>query len=467
MSLGAWSIPPRPFHRALTGWRMPRYDRVFLAAQVLMVLIIVGYEAADAAGVPWPLNSQEFAPVALFVIPMIYVARGFGPLGAFATIAWVAGLVMLQIGLQRQGLNRWADDLQVAIIGTVAVFVGYRVQREMLIRRRVEDTHEALQTSEARYRALFEQSQTATLIATRDGRVREANAAAHALLGVNGHDVIGHTLADLLGESGSAHVRAGRPPQIITRADTKGVELLLRPVCTFAGANVLQIVLQDVTEEQQRRRRLDAYAAYVLQGQEEERRRIARELHDEPVQDLVYLCRRLDLLPHRDALPADAIASLEETRQLTEQIARGLRELARGLRPPSLDDLGLVASLRHLLATFEERTGVAASLQVDGDERRLSPASELGLFRIAQEALRNVERHAAARHAVVGIVFNGCVQLTVRDDGIGFAIPPQANGSVGAGLGLLGMQERTELLGGRFAISSLVGEGATVRVTIA
>ena len=130
---------PSVVRAALARWRVPGRDRIFVVVQLLVVLIIIGYEAAEAAGVPWPLHSEEFVPIALFVIPMVYVARGFRPIGVALILAWVTALVAVDIALDRRGHERWADGLQVAIIGTVAVCVGYRVRHEMLVRRRAED----------------------------------------------------------------------------------------------------------------------------------------------------------------------------------------------------------------------------------------------------------------------------------------------------------------------------------------
>jgi signal transduction histidine kinase len=281
-------------------------------------------------------------------------------------------------------------------------------------------------------------------------------------------------LAELFGPAVARRLLEGAPPAAITLPTGTGATRVLRPLSTVIadadGWPLLQVLLQDVTAEHQQQRRLDAYATSVLRGQEEERRRIAQELHDEPMQALVTLCRRLDALAQRHALPAAAVSALEPIRGLAEAIVQELRELAHGLRPPSLDDLGLVASLRQQVSRFAARTGTETAFEVQGDARRLPPDAELGLFRIAQEALRNVERHAAARRVLVGVGFREReVWLVVRDDGVGFTLPspPASAGHAdGPGLGLLGMRERAALLGGRLEVGSAPGQGTTVRVTV-
>lgn len=438
MSLGAWplsrgrfvSVPPWPGGVRRLG--------VFHAATALAVLIVVLYEASDLAGVPWPLESQEFAPIALFAIPMLYATRTSSRIGALATAAWVALLVALDVVLTRQGLGRWADRLQVALIGTVAIFVGRRVEYELRVRHRAEAAREALRVSEMRYRSLFEHSQTPILLAETDGTIREANGAADELLRSGAVGARRRSLQALLGGDVADRLLAGKPSDAVRLRDAQGVEATFQPRSTGvreAGSGTLvQVVLQDITAERRQQHRLDTYAMHVLQAHEDERRTIAQELHDEPIQALISLYRRLDAIACQDALP-----------------------------PPSLDDLGLVPAVRRVLQEFEERTTISTSLRLRGDARRLPPELELGLYRIVQEALHNVDRHAAARHVAVGLAFVGGVRVSVSDDGVGF---PGLADAAGSGLGLLGMQERASLLGGRLAVRSSVGRGTTIRVTV-
>jgi signal transduction histidine kinase len=469
MSLGnpAFARPfPTLTPRALAAGR----DRWLQVAQAFALLIVLAYEATELAGARWPLDAQEFAPIALFVIPMVYATRGLGRARAGAALTGVFALAALDGFLARQGPERLADGLQVAIIGVVAVAVGQRMQYELMVRRRVEAAGAALRVSEARYRALFEQSRAPILLVDADGVIREANAVAGMLFAGTAQPLTGRPLAGLVGAGLAGRLLTGRAPEVIALAGPSHEELTLRPLCTTLGdapgGPLVQIVLQDVTQERQERRRIDAYAAHVLRGQEEERGRIARELHDEPVQELIAVCRRLDGVPERAALPAAALTSLEQTRSLVEGIVGKLRDLAHGLRPPSLDDLGLVAALRQLVGTFQERTGVATTFAIRGDERRLDPEAELALFRIAQEALHNVERHAAAQRVTLELTFDAEVHLRVADDGGGFTPRSPARPGERGGLGLLGMQERAAWLGGRLDLRSSPGHGTTVGVAL-
>ena len=214
---------------------------------------------------------------------------------------------------------------------------------------------------------------------------------------------------------------------------------------------------------------LRTYAAHVVRAQEEERQHIARELHDETIQTVALLCRQLDsAISAGEPLPSSVLEELREARRISEEVAKGLRGFARALRPPILDDLGIVASIRRLLLDFTERTGTKSQLELLGAERRLTSDAELGLFRIAQEALSNVEHHSKATEVLVTMTFGEHkAGLAINDNGVGFNAPPLLEGlSVSGQLGLLGMQERAELLGGKLEIQSGPGKGTTISVTI-
>jgi len=217
------------------------------------------------------------------------------------------------------------------------------------------------------------------------------------------------------------------------------------------------------------------YARQVTRAQEDERKRIARELHDDTAQALIHLSRRLDSLATSSSaqLSESTTERLEELHELIDGILRGVRRFSRDLRPSVLDDLGLLPALEGLLADVREgpsleEDGIETELKVCGDRRRLSPEAELGLFRIVQEALNNVRRHSQASQVVTVVEFGeGRAKITVDDDGQGFE-PPDGSGDlvVMGKLGLAGMHERARLLDGTLQIQSEPGEGTTVTVDI-
>jgi two-component system sensor histidine kinase UhpB len=194
----------------------------------------------------------------------------------------------------------------------------------------------------------------------------------------------------------------------------------------------------------------------VLRAQEEERRRLARDLHDEVNQALTAILLRLEALSQ--AAPPELSSELDELKRLVNQAMNELLQLARHLRPTALDDHGLLPAMASQVRRFAAQTGIKADLNATGSENaKLQPDEEIAVYRIAQEALANIARHAAASQVEVGLRTDGDgVQLTVRDDGRGFVPGAPADGG---GLGLGGMAERARLVGGELTIESRPGSG--------
>jgi len=210
------------------------------------------------------------------------------------------------------------------------------------------------------------------------------------------------------------------------------------------------------------------YVRQITRAQEDERKRIARELHDDTAQALIDLSRRLDdLATSHEQLSESAMGRLEELHELIDGILRDVRRFSRDLRPSVLDDLGLLPALEGLMADVKEAR-VETELKVYGDRRRLPPEVELVLFRIVQEALSNVRRHSQASQVATVVEFGeGGVRITVDDNGQGFELPDRTGDLATAGkLGLIGMHERAQLLGGTLAVHSEPGKGTTVTVDV-
>ncbi len=209
---------------------------------------------------------------------------------------------------------------------------------------------------------------------------------------------------------------------------------------------------------------LRAVSAAIINAQEEERRRISRELHDDTAQALTSLLLYAKALEQGDASPAVREA-LAELREEVSRSLEGVRRLARELRPSALDDLGLVAALEGYTHEFTRRTSLPVRFEPACGGDRLPPKVELVLYRIAQEALTNAAKHAGATAATVTLVREpGAVSLTVSDDGRGF--DPGRVASAGPGMGLLSMRERAELVGGSLMLASAPGSGTAVTAHI-
>ena len=284
--------------------------------------------------------------------------------------------------------------------------------------------------------------------------VVELNAAGQSLLG---EGALGAPLHSVLG-AGSDELTTGR---VWTIRATDGEERLFLVSAHRVGAParraLTQVVLVDVTEQSRRLELQRALTAGVLRAQEEERLHLARELHDDPLQQLTYLTRVLD----DSGLAGGTREAVREARRIANGAAVGLRRLIRGLRPPVLDDLGLLPALRQLVSEVQERTGVTVELNAVGPDVRPAPEIELAAYRIAQEALSNVARHARATRVTVELAVEDQLVLTVADDGRGFA-----PGRRTAGFGLAGMRERATLAGGAVTVRSQVGRGTTVTLAL-
>ncbi len=208
----------------------------------------------------------------------------------------------------------------------------------------------------------------------------------------------------------------------------------------------------------------------VLSAQEEERKRLARELHDETAQQLIALSHQLEDFTRNaeQRLSADEIELLRSWRERLKDTLQGVRLFSRDLRPPILDDLGLIPALEWLVANTRESSKVAVGIRVVGAEQRLPAEVELVLFRIAQEALRNMLRHSQATRAEATLEFDEKqVTMTISDDGKGFELPRTIGDFARTGkLGLAGMQERARLLNGTITVQSEPGKGTNITVVV-
>ncbi|MEX2570458.1 MAG: sensor histidine kinase [Gemmatimonadota bacterium] len=213
------------------------------------------------------------------------------------------------------------------------------------------------------------------------------------------------------------------------------------------------------------RQRLSGVAARALNAEELERKRIARELHDDTAQSLAALLIRLRLIRSADD-PEIREATLDDFRTEIGEALERIRRFARGLRPPALDELGLVPALESHVRGLSESVGVAIRVEADPIEEMLTHQAELALYRIAQEALSNAVRHGEPEGVVVRIKREPrAVVLTVTDDGAGFSME-EVRDSDERGLGLFGMQERAGYVGGNVRIRSEPGKGTEVRAAI-
>ncbi len=508
----------------ISSARTPWTESGFWVLQlVVLALALVRLAVTVGFGLDPRNLVLEVSTAALFVVPVALAALNYGLSGGMATVVWVAVLCiprMAQASGRGGATALWAELVQVAVLGAVAVPVGRRVTAESVSRHQAELARSARLEAELLYQEMFESNLSPILIVDADGFVIGSNASAdrafrpppHSPPGPAGGDGGGRTagttvgateprrLVDVIGPDAASLVltrliAVGDPttsPQgglapVGVRSDGRphtggrdtedrvppvpveisGRMTLLRPTVTRVGRHGrdrrMQVIFEDVTAETRRHDLMEAFAGQVVLGQEEERRHLAQELHDGPLQSLIHLCRQIDTLTPGRGPQGPAPTPFASMRATVEETVAELRSIARGLRPSVLDDLGLVASINQVLVEATARQGFASRFDVTGSERRLQPAIELAIFRIAQEAITNIEHHAMAERVTLTLGFGDSgLRLRVEDDGAGFDPNHQRRGDGGRSLGLPGMTERARLVGARLRVDSAPGRGTTV-----
>lgn len=326
-------------------------------------------------------------------------------------------------------------------------------------------------------RAVFEGSPDGIVIVDGEGRIRATNPEVEHLFGYRRRDLVGEPVETLVPEDQrgvhererasyvEAPVRRPMGVELELRGRRKDgslfpVEISLSPIETTLGPLTVATV-RDVTERQS----LRALGAAAIRAAEEERERIARELHDDMAQRMAALLVRLRLARNTERAERRE-ELLEEMRDEILGCTDAVRRIAHGLRPPALEEVGLGSAIRgHVRdVTRDEALDVDVEVPAGLGESRFAPQIELAVYRIVQEALANVVRHADASRCTIALEVDadGLIAL-VEDDGQGFDMHGEA---LLKGLGLVGMRERVRNLGGGFTIESSPGRGTRIRAEI-
>jgi signal transduction histidine kinase len=436
--------------RELRFWAIQAMVVLFAGLHLFLDLHVATESGAFPSGLP----------VALLILPVGYAALRYGLAGATATALWAILLWLPDLMLSRDRGHVGGDLVDLALVVMVAIVFGRRMDAERLTHQRAAQAMAAALAIETRFHRLFETNHSPILEVDEHDVVTGANPAARRQFG---EGVIGRTGRSLLELDVTLEGQTGR---VVSLANGHDFRMDVVNVRTEEGDESTHVILEDVTEERSEGRRARHYAQLVVEAEEDQRRRLARELHDEPLQFFLLLARRLESLGEAEGVPEEVARGLREAHHQTLDVAKRLRSLARDLRPPTLDQLGLVAALSTLVADVEDESELTAELKVSGTEGRLAPDIELGAFRIVQEAIRNVVRHAQASSVTVALAFRpGELALSVTDDGRGFA--PEAREELDSEhLGILGMRERTRSLKGQLEVRSAPGQGVVVEASI-
>lgn len=391
------------------------------------------------------------------------------------------GRVLGTLCVAMRSLRAFQPD-EVELLSAIGNQIGVAVENATLYLRERQVASQ-LRASEERYRQLFQNAQDAIWLHDLQGHVIQINTAgtrltgytlgdmsdirAEELFSAESQEIIRHVEAALMeGEETGFPVEV----EMVRRDGSRAIAQVTTNLIWDSGRPVaVQHIGRDVTEEKRLQENLRYFSQQALRAQEEERKRIARELHDETLQDLVILSRQLDDLISQDGDDlARTRVPLEELRHRVDSLAHGIRRFSQALRPSVLDHLGLVPAIEATVDALKQNTGIEATMEVTGQHHRLPAEVELVVFRIVQEALSNVARHSKATRVRVLAEFTQTeTRVTVSDNGVGFS-PPHGMGDLARDgkLGLAGMEERARLVGGQLTLESEPGKGTTITVSV-
>ncbi|MGE5484700.1 MAG: PAS domain S-box protein [Ignavibacteriales bacterium] len=407
-------------------------------------------------------------------------------LAPMTTDEGVLGVLLLGISGSNGEPHRAGGDIhQRRLFATLAKQAAVVISRAKLFGN--------LEKSEEKYRRLTENASDIVFSLDASGRFTFLNSRVLDILGYRPEDLVGEYYSEIVTpESWEATRNALRA--CLDRGET---QIAYEWVATSksGGAVLLDVrasvlvreghyagqqgIARDITEQRrmeaeikrsrERQSEMRDYLALVTRVQEEERKRVARELHDDTAQALVALSRRLETtIPYVRTQPDEACRRLDDLTKLVDTALANVRRFTRDLRPSILDDLGLIPALEWLVSDMQEHNTIRGEVIVQGPPRRLPSDTETAIYRIVQEALNNIKKHAGASLASVFISFDDdSVKLTVTDNGRGFDAGGYPRGFAARGrLGMVGMSERAQLVGGVIGVESVPGRGTTVRLEI-
>jgi PAS domain S-box-containing protein len=355
---------------------------------------------------------------------------------------------------------------------------NHELAEEIAERQRAES---ALLETEMRLRTLVETAQDVIFSVAPDGRITALNPAFETITGWRRLRWLGRPFVRLVHPDEVAlaverfrDVLKGKPPEVwqyrVRKADGQyavGEFTLARAIEHGKPVGVFGIG-RDITERKRSEEALKSLSSKILQAQEEERRRISRELHDEVGQSLTAISITLAALRKNGAAKSKHfLHSVTSTQQMLESTMETVHHFARELRPAMLDELGLLPALRSHVNNFAERTGLSARFRASPAAEKLTSDQKTAIFRIVQESLTNVAKHACASQVSISLrPANQGICVEIADNGKSFHVDAATSARQRQRLGLVGMQERIRLVSGQFRILPEPGRGTTVRVTI-
>jgi two-component system sensor histidine kinase DegS len=424
----------------------------------------------------------------LLLIPITYGGMIFGIRVGLASLLISSAIMLPRVFLLSQYKAESIFETSAVIILGILINLWFEIRRrentlyQQLVSR-LEESERHMGVSEQKYRYLFENASDAIWLQDMNGVFIDGNRAWEKLTGYDREDIRGTNVAKFLSEDSLSRAREIRNKLVngeefeqpyeqqfyIKDGLTKTVKMSTNAVFSGNIITGFEHVARDVTEEKQQQDNVKSYIQQITRAQEEERKRIARDLHDDVSPDIIVLMQKLDNLTSKQRLKLSMVKdNIKELRDDAVKALEALRATAQGLRPRIIDDLGLIAALEWIAEELERDQKIQVKVENINMERELSPETQIVLFRIAQEALNNIRKHAKASLATIRVEGGDeYIKMTVTDNGQGFHVPEKIDGMVSAGrLGLMGMYERASLLNGDIRLKSTPGKGAEITVTL-
>lgn len=417
----------------------------------------------------------------LYLVPIALSSLAFGLRGGLITVA-TTFLVMMPRALYLSPYESSAllETIVVTVIGSLVPFGSAHYRRQ---EAQLEVAKEKLELSERKYQQLFESAHDAIWVQDLSGEVIAANLAAAELFGYDLHTLIGMDSQQFFSQQDRVLFKAMQKDLlngdekyqpyrlvIVNKDGSKAYVMLTANLVSSNGhPDGIQFIGRDITKEVRMQENQSFYLRQITKAHEDERQRISRDLHDSTAQSLIATIRSLERFYEEDTeLSPPRLRLLYGYKKQLKDVLQEIRQISRDLRPSIIDELGLIAAVEWLVGQFKAENDLAVNLTVLGEEREFPPEIEVTLFRIIQEALRNIAKHAKATEVWVTIDFEDKETIiNIIDDGKGFELPASLGELSRLGkLGVDGMKTRARLVGGTFDIQSSLDDGTAIVVVI-
>jgi PAS domain S-box-containing protein len=419
-----------------------------------------------------------------YLLLILYAGWTLGIIGSAAV--WLSSAVAMLLRtfvISPAFRDALLESLACLVIGALAIMLMAAYRQNKRQQEKLRKTVSDMKLARQNYEELFTNASDAVWVHNLEGNITLVNKACEKLTGYPVSELIGKNIRDFLNPEGLSLARQVKDKllrgetmeqryeqRLIKKDGSEAImQLATRLIVSDGQPQAFQNLARDITEERKLRDNLQFYLRQVLQAQEEERKRLARELHDDTSQQILLLTHGVDNIASKAERysPQELRNELGGLYELSQQTYQNIKHYAQALRPSILDDLGLMAAIKWLAEETHKLSAIEIQVKTDIIPL-LPPETQLVLFRIVQEALNNVHRHSGASEAGITAECRGDeVRVTISDNGKGFELPQQLSDFAGQGkLGLTGMAERVRLIGGELEVSSQEGKGTTIVVKV-